>query len=82
MDNKKTKEYITYSFTRQGQTSDLIYSVEVSEEIIMELKEWKKGIAVLEATTINADGTIKEMWRSPMNSSAKTKWFFRLVVKG
>ena len=72
------KEYITYSFTRQGQTSDLIYSVEVSED----LKEWKKGIAVLEATTINADGTIKEMWRSPMNSSAKTKWFFRLVVKG
>ena len=51
-----SKEYITYSFTRQGQTSDLIYSVEVSED----LKEWKKGIAVLEATTINADGTIKE----------------------
>ena len=72
------KEYITYSFTRQGQTSDLIYSVEVSQD----LKEWKKDIAVLEATTINADGTIKEMWRSPMNSSAKTKWFFRLVVKG
>ena len=72
------KEYITYSFTRQGQTSDLIYSVEVSED----LKKWEKGTAILESRTTNADGTIKEMWRSPMNSSAKTKWFFRLVVKG
>ncbi|MEC8691700.1 MAG: CotH kinase family protein, partial [Verrucomicrobiota bacterium] len=72
------KEYITYSFTRQGQTSDLIYSVEVSED----LKKWEKGTAILESSTTNADGTIKEMWRSPMNSSAKTKWFFRLVVKG
>ena len=34
------KEYITYSFTRQGQTNDLIYSVEVSED----LKEWKKAL--------------------------------------
>ena len=29
-----------------------------------------------------SNGTIKEIWRSPMNSSSKTKWFFRLVVKG
>ena len=72
------KDYITFSFTRQGQSTDLVYSVEVSED----LKEWKKGIAVLEATTINADGTIKEMWRSSMAIDAETRWFFRLVVKG
>ena len=72
------KDYITFSFTRQGQSTDLVYSVEVSED----LKEWKKGIAVLEVTAINADGTIKEMWRSPMSASTKRKWFYRLVVKG
>ena len=72
------KDYITFSFTRQGQSTDLVYSVEVSED----LKEWKKGIAVLEATTINADGTIKEMWRSSMAIDTETRWFFRLVVKG
>ena len=36
------KDYITFSFTRQGQSTDLVYSVEVSED----LKEWKKNIAV------------------------------------
>ena len=72
------KDYITFSFTRQGQSTDLVYSVEVSED----LKEWKKGIAVLEATTINADGTIKEMWRSSMAIDTETRWFFRLIVKG
>ena len=72
------KDYITFSFTRQGQSTDLVYSVEVSED----LKEWKKGIAVLEATTINADGTIKEMWRSSMAIDTETRWFFRLTVKG
>ena len=71
------KDYITFSFTRQGQSTDLVYSVEVSED----LKEWKKGIAVLEATTINADGTIKEMWRSSMAIDTETRWFFRLIVK-
>ena len=72
------KDYITFSFIRQGQSSDLVYSVEVSED----LNEWKKGIAVLEAKTINADGTIKQMWRSSMAIDTETRWFFRLVVKG
>ena len=72
------KDYITFSFTRQGQSTDLVYSVEVSED----LKEWKKNIAVLEAKTINADGTIKEMWRSSMAIDTETRWFFRLIVKG
>ena len=72
------KDYITFSFTRQGQSTDLVYSVEVSED----LKEWKKNIAVLEAKTINADGTIKEMWRSSMAIDTENRWFFRLVVKG
>ena len=72
------KDYITFSFTRQGQSTDLVYSVEVSED----LKEWKKNIAVLEAKTINANGTIKEMWRSSMAIDTENRWFFRLVVKG
>ena len=72
------KDYITFSFTRQGQSTDLVYSVEVSED----LKEWKKGLAVLEAKTINANGTIKEMWRSSMAIDTENRWFFRLVVKG
>ena len=71
------KDYITFSFTRQGQSSDLVYSVEVSED----LKEWKKDIAILESTTINADSTVKEMWRSPIEIKENSKWFFRLSIK-
>ena len=72
------KDYITFSFIRQGQSSDLVYSVEVSED----LNEWKKGIAVLEAKTINADGTIKQMWRSSMAIDTENRRFFRLLVEG
>ena len=71
------KDYITFSFTRQGQSSDLVYSVEVSED----LKEWKKEIAILESTTINADSTVKEMWRSPVEIKENSKLFFRLSIK-
>ena len=72
------KDYVTFSFIRQGQSSDLVFSVEVSED----LNEWKKGIAVLEAKTINADGTIKQMWRSSMAIDTENRWFFRLLVEG
>ena len=72
------KEYITFTFTRQGQSSDLDYAVEFSDN----LADWKNDTAVLESTTTNANGTVTELWRAPLNVESTGQCYFRLKVKG
>ena len=72
------KNYITFKFTRQGQSSDLDYTVEFSDNLV----DWKNDTAILESTTTNANGTVTELWRAPLNVQSTVQCYFRLKVKG
>ena len=72
------KKYITFTFTRQGQSSDLNYTVEFSKNLV----DWKNDTAVLESTNPNANGTVTEIWRAPLNIESTVQCYFRLKVKG